>query len=171
MGRALTALSKLLNDFGSYVVLPVLVALVTLDVVLRYGFNAPLSWGLEASRHILLLFFLFGLLESFRVGEHVNMELISARLPRPVLRAIALVQAVLLVMIFFFIAKKAVSEIPFLYSLPEVTPELQLKVWMFYAFIASIAVLVILYVVNAAVMIVKGRRDSIAEVENKAFME
>jgi TRAP-type C4-dicarboxylate transport system permease small subunit len=171
MGRALTAISILLDRFGSFVVLPMLAALITLDVVLRYGFNAPLSWGLEASRHILLVFFLFGLLESFRVGEHVSMELISAKFPRTALRAVSLLQALLMVVIFYFIIKKVIEEIPFLYSLPQVTPELQLRVWVFYAFIALMASLTVLYVVHAAVMIATGRRDRVEEIERQSWAE
>ena len=171
MGRALTAISKLLNMFGSYVALPALTLLVTVDVVLRYGFNAPLSWGLEASRHILLVFFLLGLLESFRVGEHVSMELISARLPAWAVRIVSLVQAALLALIFYFIIKKTVDEIPFLYSLPQVTPELQLRVWMFYVFIALVSALTVLYAAHATFMIVKMRRNRIEEVEHQAWVE
>ncbi len=56
--------------------------LVTADVVLRYVFNAPLSWGLEVSSHLLLLFFLLGLAQSFRAGDHISMELVAAHIPR-----------------------------------------------------------------------------------------
>ncbi len=171
MGRLLNLVSRALNGIGSYIALPLLTALITLDVVLRYGFNAPLSWGLEASRYILLLFFLFGLVESFRVGEHVSMELVAASLPRWARRAASLLQAILLVMVFGFIIKKTIDEIPFLYSLPQLTPELQLPVWAFYAFIAFIFALGILYVVHAAVMIVTGKRDRIEEVDQMPWSE
>ena len=87
------------------------------------------------------------------------------------MRIVSLVQAVLLVMIFYFIVKKAVDEIPFLYSLPQVTPELQMRVWIFYAFIALVGALVVLYVAHAAVMIVKGRRNRIEEVEHQGWVE
>lgn len=65
-------ISQVLDTIGSFLVLPALALLVTADVILRYGFNAPLSWGLEASSHLLLLFFLLGLVQSFRVGDHTS---------------------------------------------------------------------------------------------------
>jgi C4-dicarboxylate transporter DctQ subunit len=171
MTRLLSAISRLLNGIGSYVVLPALTLLVTTDVILRYVFNSPLSWGLELSRHILLLFFLFGLLESFRVGEHVSMELIADKFPAPLVRFVSVVQAVLLAVVFWFILRKVCDEIPFLYSLPQVTPELQLRVWMFYAFIAFISVLVLVYVVHAAFAVITGKRTKIEEVEQQTWTE
>lgn len=171
MSGWLNILSRLLNGIGSYVVLPLLTLLITADVVLRYVFNSPLSWGLEASRHILLLFFLFGLLESFRVGEHVSMELLTSKFSPFAIRVISLLQAILLVYVFGLIIKKVWNEMPFLYSLPEVTPELQMRVWAFYAFIGFISLLVIAYVVNAAVLMVRGRRNKIEEVEQIAWTE
>jgi TRAP-type C4-dicarboxylate transport system permease small subunit len=164
-------LSRVLNGIGSYVVLPLLTLLITTDVVLRYVFNAPLWWGLEASRHILLLFFLFGLLESFRVGEHVGMELLAARFPQGMTRLVSVLQSLLLILVFSLIVKKVVDEIPFLYSLPQVTPELQLRVWMFYAFIAFISSVIIAYVLHAAICVILGHRSKIEEVEQSTWAE
>ena len=61
MTKIIGTISHALDTFGSLVVLPLLSLLVTADVVLRYVFNTPLSWGLEVSSHLLLLFFLLGL--------------------------------------------------------------------------------------------------------------
>ena len=44
-----------LFKLGIYVTMPALVALVTLDVVLRYVFNAPLQWGRDANGLLLLM--------------------------------------------------------------------------------------------------------------------
>jgi TRAP-type C4-dicarboxylate transport system permease small subunit len=171
MTQWLSVLSGILNGIGSYVVLPLLTLLITVDVVLRYVFNAPLSWGLEASRHILLLFFLFGLLESFRVGEHVGMELLAEKFPPWATRAVSVLQAILMALVFGLIVKKVVDEIPFLYSLPQVTPELQLRVWMFYAFIAFICGLLVLYVLHATVVLLRGRRIKVEEVAESSWAE
>ena len=40
---------------GVYVMMPALVALVTLDVALRYLFNAPLQWGRDVNGVLLLM--------------------------------------------------------------------------------------------------------------------
>jgi TRAP-type C4-dicarboxylate transport system permease small subunit len=171
MSRWLSTLSRLMTGFGSYVVLPVLTLLVSADVILRYVFNAPLSWGLEASRHLLLIFFLFGLLESFRVGEHVSMELISDKFSPAVTRLVSLLQIALIGLVFALILKKVVDELPFVYSLPQVTPELELRVWAFYVFIAFVCVLVLIYAVNAAIQVIAGKRIKVEEVEQTAWTE
>ncbi|MCF8475577.1 MAG: TRAP transporter small permease [Pseudolabrys sp.] len=171
MIRWLNVLSRVLNGVGSYVVLPSLALLITVDVILRYVFNAPLSWGLEASRHILLLFFLFGLLESFRVGEHVGMELLAATFPPRLTRIVSVLQAALLTLVFGLIVKKVIAEMPFLYSLPQVTPELQMRVWIFYAFIGFISTAIVIYALHAAFCLVLGRRNKIEEVEQSTWAE
>jgi TRAP-type C4-dicarboxylate transport system permease small subunit len=171
MTRWLGIISRLMTGFGSYVVLPILTLLVTADVILRYVFNAPLSWGLEASRHLLLIFFLFGLLESFRVGEHVSMELISAKLPPAAIRLVSLLQIALIGLVFALILKKVIDELPFVYSLPQVTPELELRVWAFYVFIGFVCVLVLIYAVHAAFQVLTGRRIKVEEVEQSAWTE
>ncbi len=165
MTKIIGTISHALDTFGSLVVLPLLALLVTADVVLRYVFNTPLSWGLEVSSHLLLLFFLLGLVQSFRAGDHITMELIAARIPRQGRRVIAVIQAALVVLIFYFILAKTFEEIPFLYSLPQLSPELKWPVWPIYVFIAVISALVILYVVGAAIAIIRGERDTIEEIE------
>ncbi len=171
MSKWLSIASRVLNGAASYVALPALTALITTDVILRYVFNSPLSWGLEASRHILLVFFLLGLLELFRVGEHVSMGLLADKFSPRIHRFVSLLQSALLVIVFGLIIKKVWGEIPFLYSLPEVTPELQMRVWAFYAFIAFISLLIVIYVVVAAVSMLRGRRHKIEEVDQIAWME
>ncbi|MDP2409700.1 MAG: TRAP transporter small permease [Pseudolabrys sp.] len=165
MTKIVGTIAHVLDTFGSLVVLPLLTLLVTADVVLRYVFLKPLSWGLEVSSHLLLVFFLLGLAQSFRAGDHISMELVAAQIPRRGRRVIALVQAALVVLIFYFILAKTIEEIPFLYSLPQLSPELNWPVWPVYAFIAFISALVILYVVGAAIAIVRGERDTIEEIE------
>ncbi len=171
MTRWLSILSRALNGIGSYAVLPLLTLLITVDVVLRYVFNAPLSWGLEASRHILLVFFLFGLLELFRAGEHVGMELLAVKFPPRLTRIVSVLQSLLLVLVFGLIVKKVLDEMPFLYSLPQVTPELQMRVWIFYAFIAFISCAIIVYVLHSVVCLLLGRRNKIEEVEQSTWAE
>ncbi|MGX1309272.1 TRAP-type C4-dicarboxylate transport system permease small subunit [Amorphus suaedae] len=163
VARALRVLATLLHGIGAYLLLPALVCLVTLDVVLRYVFNAPLIGGLEGAQYLLLLFFVCGMLESFRTGAHIRADILAGVLPPAAKRAVALVMCASLVLVFGLLAKKAVDEIPFLYSLPQMTPELHLRVWVFYAVIAVIAVLVALYAVVAATEIVRGRRAEVAE--------
>jgi TRAP-type C4-dicarboxylate transport system permease small subunit len=163
VARVLRALATLLHGIGAYLILPALVCLVTLDVVLRYCFNAPLIGGLEASQYLLLLFFVCGILQSFRTGAHIKADILANLLPPMAHRAVALLMCASLVLIFGLLAKKAMNEIPFLYSLPQMTPELHLRVWIFHAVVAAIAVLVVVYAMVGAIEILRGRRSEVAE--------
>jgi TRAP-type C4-dicarboxylate transport system permease small subunit len=80
--RILGILTARLHDFGTLVVMPVLVVLVTTDVVLRYVLNAPLLWGAEVSALLLLVVFFAALPECTASGGHIRMELIRNRLGR-----------------------------------------------------------------------------------------
>ncbi len=159
----LRTVARLLNGLGALIVLPVLVCLVTLDVVMRYVFNAPLNGGLEASSYLLLAFFVCGLLESLRVGAHIKAEILWPRLPRRVRQGISLFVCAALVLVFGLLARKAAGEVPFLYSLQQMTPELHLPLWTFHVLIAVVAGLVVVYAVLAAVAILRGRRATVEE--------
>tara|TARA_R110002020_G_scaffold20374_27_gene69630 strand:- start:2732 stop:3256 length:525 start_codon:yes stop_codon:yes gene_type:complete len=163
VARLLRALAKGLNGIGAYVILPALVLLVTLDVVMRYWFNMPLHGGLEASQHLLLLFFILGLLESFRSGAHIKAEILTPLLPTFARRLMALLMCAALVLVFGLLVKKTIDEIPFLYSLPQLTPELHLRLWMFHALASAVSMLVALYALVAAVEILRGRRETVEE--------
>lgn len=163
VAQLLRALAKGLNRIGAYVILPALVLLVTLDVVLRYWFNMPLHGALEASQHLLLLFFVFGLLESFRSGAHIKAEILSPMLPGFARRFMGLLMCAALVLVFGLLVKKGIDEIPFLYSLPQLTPELHLRLWIFHVIAATVSALVALYALSAAVEILLGHRETVEE--------
>ena len=167
MQTALRWMSQVMNRTGALVILPVLTLLVTVDVVLRYAFNAPLAWALEAAQHLLLLYFLCGLVESFRNGAHVRMELIAEHLPISARRATSVVYAGLIVIVFSLLALKAADDIPFFYTLPEVTEKLHLPVWVFYALMVLAAIGVILYAIVSAVSVLRGERVELEEVHGE----
>lgn len=167
MSHWLRLLSQSLNKTGALLVLPALTLLVTVDVVLRYGFNAPLPWALEAAQHLLVLFFIFGLIESFRTGAHVRMSLIADRLPDGAKRTMSVVYAGLILVVFGLLARKAADDIPFFYSLPEVTERLRLRIWIFYALIIFVAIGAAAYVVFASFAVLRGRRIELEEVRGE----
>ncbi|TPW30628.1 TRAP transporter small permease [Pararhizobium mangrovi] len=167
----LRVVARILEGVSCYFLLPALVALVTVDVVLRYAFNSPLSWALEASSYLLLLFFLFGLLESVRGGAHIRVDLLVSFLSRGVRRAVAIVSALALATVFAMIARKASVDIPFAYSLPQVTPELGIRLWAVKGIVVFVSVLLVLYALLAAVFILAGRRDTVEEQESVEWAE
>ena len=73
--RLAERLSNLLHGAGSLVGIPLLITLVSVDVVLRYVFNAPLLWGNEIGALLLLLVFFASLPHCTNHGGHIRMEL------------------------------------------------------------------------------------------------
>jgi len=72
--------SRWLCNIGVFGALPGLLILVTLDVVLRYVFNAPLQWSRDASGLLLLVALFSALPFAWDQGYHIRMEVVHARL-------------------------------------------------------------------------------------------
>lgn len=158
--RRLTGPSRLLERIGGLVFLPALAALITLDVVLRYAFNAPLSWGLEANEHMLIIVFMFGLPQCTRTNGHIHMDLLSQHLSTVVRRAMTILYSLVGAAVFALLAKRAVSEIPFMYNLPLETEFLALPLWIYNLMIAVIAVFLMVDFLLRAVALLLGADDS-----------
>jgi len=57
---------------------------ITMDVFLRYVFNAPTKWVNEASSYMLLVVVFLGLAYALREKAHIRIDFIVIRLPRRV---------------------------------------------------------------------------------------
>lgn len=77
--RAGTALSS--------AALVALAALMTCEVVLRYLIGAPLSWSMSfVTDYLLIALFFLAMSPTLRVGGHVRIDVVHARLPASVRR-------------------------------------------------------------------------------------
>jgi TRAP-type C4-dicarboxylate transport system permease small subunit len=157
--RRLTGPSRLLERIGGLVFIPALAALITLDVVLRYGFNAPLSWGLEANEHMLIIVFMFGLPQCTRTDGHIHMDLLSQYLSTGARRAMTILYSLVGAAVFAFLVKRAVGEIPFMYNLPKETEFLSLPLWIFNLMIAVIAAFLVVDFLLRAAALLLGAED------------
>lgn len=72
----LKRISRVIHDLGVFVVIPLLIGLITLDVILRYLFNNPLAWGNEVSALLLLLVFFSALPHCTLENGHIIMDLL-----------------------------------------------------------------------------------------------
>lgn len=152
-------ISRALTMFGSYVVLPVLACLITADVIMRYVFNNPIWWSLEASKYLLLLFFMCGLADSLRQGVHIRMALLYDRMSVGTKRIVSLMTAAGLVFAFTFLVIAAYDQAVFRLRLGTLTNDLQMPLWAWYGAIAAIGAVVILQVVALSIEVVAGRRE------------
>ena len=79
----LSKLSKYIHIAGATIFLPAMTILVGLDVILRYVFNAPLSWGKEVGVLSLLLVVLLSMPYCWDKKRHVRMEVVYDYLELP----------------------------------------------------------------------------------------
>ena len=81
----------------------VMIAIVSLQVLLRYGFNTSLDWSDEVSRLLFVWCMFLAIPLGIREGAHVGIELLTAHIPVAVRAALskgcALVAAVLMVFV------------------------------------------------------------------------
>jgi TRAP-type C4-dicarboxylate transport system permease small subunit len=85
--KAIEVCSRFLHFLGSYMLIPLLTALIGLDVTLRYIFNSPLAWGAEVSALMLLVVLFSGLVHTTRKHGHVRMDMFYRRMSPAARRA------------------------------------------------------------------------------------
>ena len=69
-------LSKGLHWAGVYIGIPVLIAILCIDVFLRYIFNSPLIWGSEVSALMLSVIFFASLPQVTGMQGHIRMDML-----------------------------------------------------------------------------------------------
>ncbi len=119
--------------------LPSLVLLVTLDVVLRYVFDAPLRWGRNVNGLLLLVTMFSALPHAWDRGYHIRMELLYER-TRGAVRGWADVAAALTgIFMMSLLVVQSWRFIPYMAETGETGEELLLPVWPAMAFLGFCA--------------------------------
>ena len=137
-------LSRALNMIGGWICLPILTILITLDVTLRYVFNAPITGGLEASSILLLLVFLLGVPECTRTDGHIRMEMLYRRMRPALKRVVTLFYAIVGISIFGLLAKNELKEIKYNMSLSRATEYLDIPIWPLHVLIMCVCLCLIM---------------------------
>lgn len=132
--------SRHLYRIGVYGALPALVVLVTADVVLRYFFNAPLSWVRDANGLLLLVAVFTALPHAWDRGYHIRMEVWHTRFSGAT-RGVADVIAALSGVIWFgLIAIQAFRFVPYMTTTSETGEDLMMPLWPFMALVGVCSV-------------------------------
>ncbi|MFA5515949.1 MAG: TRAP transporter small permease [Desulfuromonadales bacterium] len=83
--RTLDRLGKIIEDALLFLLLAGMILLATGQIALRNFFATGFVWGDELLRIILLWLALFGAMAASRDDKHINIDLFSRFLPRPLL--------------------------------------------------------------------------------------
>ena len=91
-----TTLGRIVNELEETVIALLLAAMTIItfiNVVLRYGFNTGLIWGLEMVTFLFAWLVLFGVSYAVKTTSHLGVDAVINLFPVPVRRMIALVAA------------------------------------------------------------------------------
>ena len=83
--------------FATAAALTVMLVVVLIVTVLRYGFHIGIFWGEELSRYAMIYMVFLGAAIGFRHNQHPRLGMVLDRLPLPALRILRLVIALILV--------------------------------------------------------------------------
>ena len=136
LDRSSARASAWLYGLGVYGALPALLALVTLDVLLRYFFNAPLQWSRDANGLLLLVVLFSALPEAWDRGHHIRMEVVYLRLPPRWRIAADLLSALAGITFFSLLTVQAVAFTRYMAFIGETGEDLEAPLWPAMAFIA-----------------------------------
>lgn len=127
-----------------FVFIPALGFIITLDVILRYVFNAPLAWSHDVNGLLLLMAFFASVTHSWNEGRQIRMEVIYNRLKGP-FRETANLITILTGMLFFgLLGFRCLQEIPEMIRTGETGLMLMIPLWPFKALMGLFSLLLFL---------------------------
>ncbi|MDP7184487.1 MAG: TRAP transporter small permease [Paracoccaceae bacterium] len=122
--QAKTPLGRFVNELEETAI-AVLLAGMTLitfvNVVLRYGFNTGLIWGLEATTFLFAWLVLFGISYAVKVTAHLGVDAILNMLPQGGRRVLGIIAALVCIVYAFLLLKGAWDYWANFANLPQTT--------------------------------------------------
>lgn len=125
-----------LYALGVYGALPALLGLVTIDVLLRYFFNAPLQWSRDANGLLLLVALFSALPAAWDRGHHIRMEILYLRLTGRWRILADVLSALAAIVLFGLMTVQAVAFARYMAFVGETGEDLAVPLWPAMAFIA-----------------------------------
>lgn len=98
-----------INDFlmgcckvALMIMVPIMTAIIFMQVILRYIFLSPLSWPEESARYLLIWISCLGSAYAVRKGMHISVVFIKNKLPQSTQAAVAIGVHLLVISFFVF---------------------------------------------------------------------
>lgn len=108
--EAETVLGRIVNEIEETaiaLILGLMTLLTFINVVLRYGFNTGIIWGLEAVTFLFAWLVLFGVSYAVKVTAHLGVDALINLFSPPVRRTLALITAAICISYAFLVFKGA----------------------------------------------------------------
>lgn len=129
------------HKVGTIFFVPAMAFLVTLDVILRYLFNAPTIWGKEVTELMLFLALMLSLIYCWDEQRHIRMEILYTRFKGGWRLVADSLCALTGMIVFGFMAVQSVRDIPFMIRTHEIGQESHVPLWPFRVFLALISLM------------------------------
>lgn len=110
-----------LEETAIAVILGLMTIITFINVVLRYGFNTGVIWGLEAVSILFAWLVLFGISYAVKTTSHLGVDAVTNLVPTPVRRALAIITAVLCIFYAVLLLKGAWDYWANFANLPQTT--------------------------------------------------
>lgn len=137
--------SDMLHWLATVVCIPLLAAIVTADVAMRYLFNSPFDWSIEFNETLLTLILFGSLPFTTKVNGHIRMELLYRHFRGGLKRVATFLWAGSGLFFSILLAIRTADEIPFLIKINKNTEYLGIPVWTLRGFVTVVSVLMALY--------------------------
>lgn len=105
-----TAIARFVHAFEETfiaIILGLMTLITFVNVVLRYGFNTGLIWGLEATAFLFAWLVLFGMSYAVKVTAHLGVDAILNAVPQGLRRGLGIVSAAICLVYAFLLLKGA----------------------------------------------------------------
>jgi len=143
------------HDVGTLFFLPLMIFLITLNVLLRYGFNAPLLWGDEANGLILFLVVFLSLTFTWDQKKHIRMEIFYVLLKGRMRSLADLATGITGILFFGLMGIQCLRDIPYMIRTNETGEELTIPLWPFRVVMVLIC---FVFVMKLIIYVLYGRK-------------
>ena len=144
------------HDTGTIVFLPLMIFLITLNVLLRYAFNAPLAWGDEVNGLLLFLILFLSLTFTWDQKKHIRMEIVYTLLKGRMRTVADLATGITGILFFGLMGIQSLRDIPYMIRTNETGEELPIPLWPFRVVMALIS---FVFVLKLVIYVVHGRKE------------
>ncbi|HIQ14117.1 MAG TPA: TRAP transporter small permease [Leucothrix sp.] len=145
--------------------LVVMTLLVFLDVVMRFGFNAGISWSQEVTLYMMAWFVLFGASYGVKVGAHIGVDSFVKIFPKPIRRAMGLLSVSICIaysIIFMIAAWNYLSKLKLISIEME---DLEIQRWMSESIIFIGFALLLFRFIQLFIKILKGEAEGFSHID------
>jgi TRAP-type C4-dicarboxylate transport system permease small subunit len=158
--RVSERISIVMFRFGIYVTMPVLVVLVTLDVMLRYVFNSPLQWARDVNGVLLIISILCAMPHAWDRAYHIRMEVFYSRFSATRRRMADVLSSVSGMIYFGFMAVQAARFVPFMIQTGETGEDWNFVLWPFMGVVSFCAFVMVARVFSNPEGVERSRKGS-----------